>query len=240
MTVCIAAICEERGTNDKCILLCADTRLEYGVSSNDSNRKIGKLAHGWIGMLSGDFVAASELHDWIKAGILAGVPADRTALHGVLVEASRGFMGTPFHKKNAIEIMVCGFAGNVPTIASVSVGRASSPTVEFYQTFHASGSGAIIAEVFMNLRDLSPRFSIDHAAYIVYEAKRYSEKNPGVGPQTVLLAMRPRTVNAGADEFGIYALDVGAMKEMEEARVRYGVKEIEEIPDSVRFTELSQ
>jgi hypothetical protein len=221
-------MCEEKGESR--LVLCADTRLDYSESgANDSGIKIGRLAYGWIGMLSGDLITARGLHDWIKADMLeAGVQVDKLALHKRLLAVARKFAKSPLYQKGITEIIVAGFIGPSPVIATVYVGASDSDParVDFFPSFKAIGSGSTIANVFMNIRGCSPHADIGRAMYIVYEAKKYSENNVGVSPQTKMLVLSPSPQPDSADAFGVLVPDDEILTNLEEMRGSFGLQPI--------------
>ena len=65
-------------------------------------------------------------------------------------------------------------------------------TLEQSHAFAAIGSGSPIATVFLNQRNCSPHNNREQAAYIVFEAKRCSEKDPNVGPAITMGSILPQ------------------------------------------------
>ena len=63
--------------------------------------------------------------------------------------------------------------------------------VKLAHSFCAIGSGALIATVILNCRDYHERENFSPAIYMVYEAKRFSEKADGVGPKTKFIWTAP-------------------------------------------------
>jgi hypothetical protein len=232
VTVCIAAICQE--ISDPKIVLCADTKLDGSYAgSSDGNRKIGKLAFGWVDMMSGDWVRAKELHGWIKSEFLAnGAPSDRGRVFELLMNAGNSFIGSPMYRKDAaVDILACGFIGAVPVISGVSIGSTTKPSVYFNQSFATVGSGGAIAAVFLNARDCTPRDSLKQALYVVYEAKKYSEKNVGVGTDTKLIVISPPVVGSGPEDVSAVSVGFEGLRQLEKARGQYGLQYIWELPD---------
>ena len=76
-------------------------------------------------------------------------------------------------------------------IAGVAVGQARKATVYFRHSFATCGTGGPIAETLLNIRDCKPVDSIERVIYTVYEAKKYSEKASGVGPETRIAILAP-------------------------------------------------
>jgi hypothetical protein len=205
VTVCIAAICHNGG--EPRIVLCADTRLDASwAGSSDGNRKIGRLAYGWVAMLSGHWSSANEIHSWLKAEFLAhGSPFDKASLYEMLSAVGKNFIAGPLYRKGkSAEIAVCGFLGNNPMIAVLGVGNGNSPHIDFKHSFAAIGTGQPIAETFLNIRDCKPQDSVERISYVVYEAKKYSEKAAGVGPETHLVMIAPPPPEAKPEQIFIY------------------------------------
>ena len=232
MTVCIAAICQQQHGEPR-IVLCADTRLDYYAGTNEGNLKIGKLAHGWVAMLSGmDWTAAKEIHGLVKKQITRRAPKSKIGLHDLLARAAKSYLSGPFNAKVQIDILVCGFIGLEPLIAKLSVGDFPEPSITFSATYQSVGSGSTIAEVFLNIRNCKPNESLGRTLYCVYEAKKYSEKNSGVGPDTVLLVLFPPTSAAGAHQDAAVSVSPLAMSQLESTFSSVGLKPTPLFPDA--------
>ena len=85
------------------------------------------------------------------------------------------------------ELLIAGFIKGRATIVKLSAEQ-----VTVCDSYGAIGSGALLAEASLMQRDYLPMGGVDYAAYIAFEAKRMSERAPGVGRQTGLMALRSR------------------------------------------------
>jgi hypothetical protein len=204
LTVCIAAICQQLG--EPRIVLCADTKLDAGwAGSSDGNLKIGRLAYGWVGMLSGDWSTAKELHSFLEAEFLASAPFDRTSVFEKVSGAGATFIASPFYRKDkSAEITVCGFIGQTPTIVVLGIGKTKRPHIDFRHTYATSGAGHAISDTFLNVRDCKPQDPLERTIYAVYEAKKYSEKASGVGSETRLTVLAPVPPDAGPEQIMLF------------------------------------
>jgi hypothetical protein len=62
MTLCIAAICDDRNRTDPKIVLCADMeRTAEGIGASEIEDKLGFVKHGWPTLVAGTISRANEL-----------------------------------------------------------------------------------------------------------------------------------------------------------------------------------
>jgi len=179
-------------------------------------------------MLSGHWGSAKELHSWLKAEFLAnGSPFDRAALYEMLANVGKAFIAGPLYRKgNLVEITVCGFLGQVATIAILGIGKGTTPHIDFRHSFATTGSGGPISETFLNIRDCKPQDSLARTMYIAYEAKKYSEKVSGVGVETRLIVLAPPPPDANPEQIQILSLNGGDFLILEAMRSKYGIQQI--------------
>jgi hypothetical protein len=237
MTVCIAAVCQQSG--EPRIVICADTRLESpGVGAADSMLKMLPLGYGWIALLATeDWNSASTLRDhlrgqWRRIRKLAS-PRRVSELTKTL---SDQFAQTPFCTAQT-EALICGFAHNKPVILYLYVDpttAAESITASAMPSFEAIGSGGPIARIFLNQRDCGPADDIERTLYVVYEAKRASEKASGVGPGITLAAIGPVVPGQLHVNFFLPVRDEGK-KVLERYRKRLGLKPIPHLVDLYNY-----
>jgi len=63
------------------IVVCADTRVDASyLGSSEGNVKMGILGHGFIAMLAGDYLAARDFHDLIRAEFMRSPATDKINL----------------------------------------------------------------------------------------------------------------------------------------------------------------
>jgi hypothetical protein len=94
--------------------------------------------------------------------------------------------------KSLKEVLLCGYIGDPPSpLILKGLVKGKKVTLESVPTFAVIGSRGYIAQIFLGQRDCKPTDSLERAAYIVYEAKRYSERASGVGPGTIIGALSP-------------------------------------------------
>jgi hypothetical protein len=71
MTLCIAAICEDKEDTQPKIVLCTDLQREQeGIGSSETEEKIGFVRQGWPTLLAGTISKANELLN-VYAGYLS-------------------------------------------------------------------------------------------------------------------------------------------------------------------------
>ena len=191
VTVCIAAICR-RGT-EPVIILCTDTRMSAGeYGSTDSTNKMHVIVPGWGVMASNRADSANELierlREWFGTGEFPSVHDMLSKVKGAVDE----FMEhSPLFERNCCELLITGFVKRNPIVVVISGGAKGRLAIRVADNYCAIGSGALISTVILNCRNYSNRDNIEVALYLVYEAKRLSEKADGVGPLTSMVWISP-------------------------------------------------
>jgi hypothetical protein len=198
MTVCIAAACQQDG--EPRIVLCSDTRLDQGEwGSTDMTLKFDIIGRGWTVQWANRPDSAKELIRRIKEWFRLTVQFN--TVHSVLMVLDRAikeFRDSPLCTPGCCELTVTGFVGTEAVIALVRDDDKKKLSVSLTESFTAIGSGASVATVILNCRQYDRSQTSQNAAYMVYEAKRWSEQAAGVGPYTFLLVHSP-----GAEDLGL-------------------------------------
>lgn len=190
MTVCIAAACQE-GKAPR-IALCSDTRLDYSdLGSTNLACKLDVLGHGWCVQLAGDWSSAIGLNSILKERIQA-LPSVRMAdLFTESESTVKRFMKSPLYdSKKEVQLLVSGFDNDMPHILEISIIQGTKK-VELKHSFGVVGWGATIAATLLTLREHNEFMPLSYVAYLVYEAKRGSEKTGFVGRFTTLVVQSP-------------------------------------------------
>ncbi len=191
MSTCIAAICKEDG--EPRIVLCSDTRMSSGeFGSTDLAPKMDVIGRGWIVHFANRPDAAAELIKRIKEWFRSTLSLD--TVHAALVAISNAvneFRNSPLCEPRCCQLIVTGFVGREPVIASIEDNHKGKWSVSLAGSFHAIGAGSNIATVRMNCEDYNQSEDIKTAIYLSYEAKRFSQKADGVGPFTSILVQAP-------------------------------------------------
>jgi hypothetical protein len=207
MTVCIAATCQRIGGPSN-IVLCCDSRLDHGAfGSTEGADKMHFAGHGWLLMLSGVWESAKELSRSIRASFRVPPTTHSEALTAAR-EAARTFRASAFFSRQGTEeALVTGFVQGQPIVLHLAGNMSVNAA-----PFGAIGEGYNIATVMMNQRNYLQSMSLDEVVYIVYEAKRCSEKAAGVGKQTTLVVQSPMSVDdaeetVNLDMFGVPGLN---------------------------------
>ena len=90
------------------------------------------------------------------------------------------------------ELLLCGFVERTPTILMVD----RSATVHLMRPWAVIGCGSTLASPSLMLRDYQENFFLEDAVYLVYEAKKRSERVSGVGDTTSLYVMEQDDLGA--------------------------------------------
>jgi hypothetical protein len=215
VTICIAAACEDKGK--PAIVLCADKRLCIwdGVFSSDMGAKMLVPAPGWCALLSGPHVFAKRLAwecgNYLKHHKISHVSVQQQLLTPIkacrkwLMDEQMAKWGISYKQFIAGEVkesgllkeirsalrkirtdysvILTGFVDGSPMIVKIENGDITSG-----DTFSLIGSGLFLAWVPLNERDMGAlRLPLEKAAYMVYEAKRFSEKNADVDKKTEMV-----------------------------------------------------
>jgi len=192
VTVCIAAMCQESGQPR--IVLCSDTRLDYGdLGSTNTSCKINLAGWGWCSQLAGDWSGVNYLSSLIASN-LRELPTAPSALEQIVNKADKGcrkFIKSPlFDRDETYQILLSGFISKVPNLLAISIDEGKS-RIAFREPFATIGSGQEIANSMMSLREYEKSLSLQYASYLVYEAKRCSEKMGFVGKATAVAVQAP-------------------------------------------------
>ena len=192
VSIGLAAIWESK--DGPRIVLCADTRIDYGyVGVSDGNVKIGRHGYGWASILaSDDWVAALALRNHMVTAWRCDVPPASIAVIQTVVESTaKSLMRSELFSDAETEMLLCGFVPpTVPYIIYLHA-KARKLILRQIRTYSAIGSGCSIASVFLGQRDCGPHDAVDRTLYCVYEAKKYSERALGVGQRTHIGVLNP-------------------------------------------------
>jgi 20S proteasome alpha/beta subunit len=192
VTVCIAAICQKDGK--PIIILCSDTRLSSGTwGSTDRTLKLHVIKDGWLAQAANRPDSAAELirrlREWCKSD--SSTESIHSLVSSIKAAVSEFEQHSPLYERNCCELLITGFIGEEPIIVPVVFNEKGKLAVAVSSTFSAIGSGANIATVLLNCRNYAAHEGYEKATYMVYEAKRFSEKAEGVGPKTHLVWFSP-------------------------------------------------
>ncbi len=191
VTVCIAATCQDKG--EPRIVVCADTRLSYpNIGSTNTTVKVDVLGHGWLVQMAGDWSAVRILCSLLKDRIQAQTSVTLRNIMKESKEAVREFKrGPAFTQSDTTQLLISGFEGKEPHILSVSIFDGGKEQIELREPFGSIGSGFGVADILLSLRECRPDMPLPYVAYLVYEAKRSSEKLGSVGTFTTLSVHSP-------------------------------------------------
>jgi hypothetical protein len=88
------------------------------------------------------------------------------------------------------QLLVSGFDNEFPYIIEVSI-LEGKRKVDVKDSFGAIGWGANVAFILLGQREHQADMSLTYASYLVYEAKRCSEKTGAVGAFTAMAVQHP-------------------------------------------------
>lgn len=200
MTVCIAATCRDHDGSHS-IVLCSDSRLDYGdLGSTNTAVKLDILGHGWcVQMAADDWGSVNHWKDNLKRRIQTQKTANVEQVARSVKESVDYFMKSVFCEPGkTYQLLLSGFSGTKAVIMASSLWPSEnrhSLTVTMNESFACIGSGGAVASALLSARECYGQMPIEYVSYLVYEAKRTSEKTGGVGAITVLALHSP-----GAEE----------------------------------------
>ena len=196
VTLCIAATCQEQGHPR--IVLCSDTRLDYAdLGSTNTTCKLDVLGHGWCVQLAGEWGGVSYFCSLIREGVQDS-PGPFASIRDIESQAKRAtatFLKSSLCKTDQVyQLLLSGFLDKRPVLFTVSIFE-RNPKVELSDSFAVIGYGYTIASTVLKLREYHSGMPLSYASYLVYEAKRCSEKTGSVGHITALAIQAPGDVD---------------------------------------------
>lgn len=239
MTVCIAAICQEDGESR--ILHCVDTRLSDSWSGSvDRAKKIRPIGHGWVALLAGDWLNCVNLSDaFAESWQKADAPTRKDEALALADSIVSRFPASGLYRKSyQVQLLLSGFVNLQAMIIEVSTDAKNKGSAIEHSEFAVIGEGATIATVFLRERQCYSRQSPERAAYIAYEAKRYSERMGGISRETLIgftAPPAPLSKSSAADTPGV-VLKQEAIDYLEELFQKSGLQPVPVVafpPDSL-------
>lgn len=205
--------------------MCMDTRLEDVSGSVDTARKFEELGHGWLALIFGDdWIMANELVRFVyERAQQSPAPATRAEMFSFVKTATTDFQSSPFcNQTHNVDLIAVGFIAGEPMLLYTGYSQGAPYTV-LAGHMAAIGSGAAIALSLLKIRQYATFMSEKEAVYLAYEAKKYSENTPGVGPKTWLGVLQADgTAKTFAYQF---------YSALEESVYRFGLQPIVDPPD---------
>jgi len=190
MTVCIAAICQDKG--EPRIVLCSDSRLDYAdLGSTNMTCKLDVLGHGWCVQLAGEWSGITGLCSTLKERVQNLSLVSTREIENVAKDAINEFLKSPrYQPKQPYQTILSGFVAEVPVVLEASVYE-GKPRITLGDSFTTIGYGSTIASTLLTLRECNPMMALPYVTYLAYEAKRCSEKTGFVGRFTALAIQAP-------------------------------------------------
>jgi hypothetical protein len=204
MTLCIGARCHYGGYPR--IVLCFDEQAGTDSETFDGVLKCDYLCEGFAALFSGPTGAAKELMRRYKAELSATQLRPDTIISQLsdvygswrkaeLDRASRHSLGMSFKQAirtnqsdvtkaiaGTVQVIVAGFINGESII--ITIDEESAREVDHCAVI---GTGWQGAEAILSFRKYTSNVDLDHALYLVYEAKRFGEISPHVGKSVTLL-----------------------------------------------------
>lgn len=200
VTVCITLICREGGIGR--IIVCTDTLLD-AVSTSSQGMKSVLLGYTWFALLSGsDWTMATELAQAIRQRIQGqGCPTRKDIVFRTVESATVNFKSSPFcNPAQSVDLIVGGFIGDVPLLMYTGY-TGGKPYTTMAFDMAVVGSGSQIAHTMLSLRGYNADMVSERVAlYLAYEAKKYSENAPSVGPFQWMTIFKPNPSATKAGE----------------------------------------
>ncbi len=191
MTVCLAATFRYAPYR-RAFMLCTDGRLDEGAwGLNDSAFKVHNLGHNFMGMMSGNWPTVRELCSRVENDQRERqIPKDADEVVTRFESSVHGFTSSRLCTGDAC-VLVTGFLGKNPLLLKISI-EDKVGSVDVVHDLDAIGEGAFAALTLLRYRGYDPlNTPLNVAAYLLYEAKRFSECVGSVGPKTRLKIHRP-------------------------------------------------
>jgi len=141
--------------------------------------------------MAGEWSGCMKLCDILKGRIQGLTKAGAGDIEHEGNTSIADFMKSPLYQTEAeYQVLLSGFESNLPFIYTISISQ-GTPKIESKQNFGVIGWGSTIATVLLTLRESHSTMPLPYVAYLVYEAKRASEKTGYVGRFTALAIQAP-------------------------------------------------
>jgi hypothetical protein len=143
--------------------------------------------------MAGRLDSCTELAERIKERFESGKMENVAMVLSAIQRAIDTFSKSPLCTADCCHLLVCGFISEQePVICVVNSDNTGRVFLTGLASHHAAiGTGGNIATVLLNCRDYYKQLPVEKAIYLVYEAKRLSERADGVGAGTTLITMAP-------------------------------------------------
>jgi len=189
VTVCIAAVCSEG--EKELIVLCSDRRISYGVGIGGAEIgfKLGLAGPGWAAMIAGTMSNAQRLLSFYRNHLNSVALTEsnvRTEMDVPLIRyrdwlANRSRIAPDLVKFDE-QLILSGYVEEMPFLFMVSC-----EGVDEHRHFAVIGTGSWLAQAALLQREYTSATDVEEALYLVYEAKKFSEKDDYVGKRTMIL-----------------------------------------------------
>lgn len=259
------AITEGEGEFHSALVLCMDTLGSTGYSSAENVSKHWFLPHGFVALIAGTVHVAREFSAIVSGQlkdceltpteILSRLRESMTILKHRLADehlgAAVGMSYSAFQEYGAsalprdlyrtlawevrnqivdVELIVAGFIKHQSVLVKLSSGKAM-----ICDHFATIGSGGFLADASLLQREHSELCHFNLAVYRVYEAKRLSERAPGVGPSTSIMVLHDSIDKTELDLFHQERLPLLDQEIKRFGPKRLGVSDLKPLPKDAYF-----
>jgi hypothetical protein len=197
MTVCIAALAKQRCRS--VVVLCCDWQVGHDCASWEAPVKFEDcLADGLTALCAGTLEHARDYLRECKRALRQETSLTSLKLKEILRSTFQLLLGS-LEKRGKdgtdLQVYVSGFVEGEAVIIFADQSDAYEPP-----PWSAIGTGAASAEGILNWRlknsTPDPFSSLSEVLYYVYEAKRFGETSPHVGPITEMIIVAPPRENS--------------------------------------------
>ncbi len=178
-----------QGESLPAFVLCTDGRASAGeVGSNDRTVKTHTLGHNFVALMAGSLSPIRDLcADLSLSFQRSGSPKTKADVVSLIKSCVYPFCASDLCPDEIIsECLITGFVETLPVMVYVRIEN-KNPSVTVQHDYYAIGEGAFLADALLKVRAYdSLNADLPSAAYLAYEAKRFSESVASVGPGTWL------------------------------------------------------
>ena len=239
MTLCIAATFQWEPYR-RAFLLCSDGRLDEGAWGHfDTGIKVHGLGHNSFGLMAGHWntvraLCAAIENDHRKLFVYKDAEELLARLQSFAERFSLSALCT-----GRVEVLVTAFVEHNPVMFRGDI-RPKRSNVKFVHDCEAIGEGSHPCLMLLRHRGYDPvNTDLFRAAYMIYEAKRFSESISSVGPKTRMTIHRPMwgLNHLAADDYNYLDLNDSAIQQLEAKRKQFFLQPVTDFRFDGEFIE---
>lgn len=246
MTLCIAGAFQ-RSANRHGTVLCTDGRLDAGEwGANDNIAKTHLIGHNLVALMAGEWNTVRRLCSALQRfNETKHYPSSHDEIYTRVREVLNKFVNSPAGFKRA-EILVSGFVEFTPAFVRARLEDDGKIEAEETVDLDSIGEGAFAAQLILKHREYNPLLiGVARPAYLIYEAKRFSERVSSVGKQTRMFIHSPLSHpgfqfgpnGPAAKNHNLRVIPESTLREFERIRERCFIQPVPEIeiPETTIF-----